>query len=84
MSIPSFSPETQSALKILDAVVKVFTNNGNLEPLVIAIKNNPKLFLCWHVSLLILLSFFCMFTFHFNILSQTIVYFLWVLISRKE
>lgn len=65
MSIPSFSPETQSALKILDAVVKVFTNNGNLEPLVIAIKNNPKLFLGWHVSLLILLFFFCMFTFHF-------------------
>ena len=55
MSIPSFNPEIQSALKILDAVVKVFINNGNLEPLVIAIKNNPKLFLGWHVSLLLIL-----------------------------
>lgn len=76
MSIPSFSPETQSALKILDAVVKVFANNGNLEPLVIAIKNNPKLFLGWHVSLLVLFFFFNMFTFYLNRVSQTILYFL--------
>lgn len=56
MSIPSFSSETQSALQILDAVVKVFTNNGNLESLVIAIKKNPKLFLGWHILSQLLLS----------------------------
>ncbi|KAG8187841.1 hypothetical protein JTE90_001215 [Oedothorax gibbosus] len=49
LSVSSFTAETQSCLHILDAVIKVFSDNGNLEPLLVAVKNNPKSFFGWNV-----------------------------------
>ncbi|KFM77324.1 Tetratricopeptide repeat protein 37, partial [Stegodyphus mimosarum] len=56
LSITSFNSEIQSALQILDAVVKVFGSKGNLDALIIAIKKNPKSFLGFHILCQILLS----------------------------
>ncbi|XP_055938713.1 SKI3 subunit of superkiller complex protein-like [Argiope bruennichi] len=49
LSISAFSSEIQSCLQVLDAVVKVYSNNGNLQPLFLAVKENPKSFFAWNV-----------------------------------
>ncbi|GFY59441.1 tetratricopeptide repeat protein 37 [Trichonephila inaurata madagascariensis] len=56
LSITSFNSEIQSCLQVLDAVVKVYSSNGNLQPLFLAVKNNPKSFFAWNVLSQLLLS----------------------------
>nr|XP_042895616.1 tetratricopeptide repeat protein 37 isoform X2 [Parasteatoda tepidariorum] len=57
LPIKSFNSEITSCLQILDAVIKVFSSSsGNLQPLFLAIKNNPKSFFGWSVLSQLLLD----------------------------
>ncbi|GIY36108.1 hypothetical protein CDAR_101631 [Caerostris darwini] len=55
LSISVFNSEINSCLQVLDAVVKVYTSNGNLQSLFMAVKDNPKSFFAWNVLCQLLL-----------------------------